>query len=269
VLRPWRRGAFNVMRHALLGSARADSRRGQALVELALVFPLFIVLLVGIIVLGMGVVYDQQITNAAREAARFASIHSATAQCPTTSNLQPATAVRPQSYYDCDPPGLRWPAMTTHGRSKIFGMERTAVRITACWSGYWTKDTGGNWAAYDEVAVDATGANNEFRECSVRVYGWTPSQNPDSDPSSVHVINPKTRLDGSGTPIQIDCSQDFPLTTATDDMASNLASSNGGNANQVTALACYAWNPPMAGFLFMPRTMTLVGVVTEAMEYQQ
>ena len=59
------------------------TRRGQTLVELALVLPLAIAALTGIITFGLGVFYTQQVTNAAREAARFAAIHSATAQCPT------------------------------------------------------------------------------------------------------------------------------------------------------------------------------------------
>ena len=48
-------------------------RMGQTMVELALVLPLFIMVVVGIIVLGIGVFYNQQLSNAAREAARFAA----------------------------------------------------------------------------------------------------------------------------------------------------------------------------------------------------
>ncbi len=62
------------------------------MVELALAVPLFMVVLVGIIVLGIGVFYQQELTNVAREAARYAAIHSATAQCPTVSNLEPDPA---------------------------------------------------------------------------------------------------------------------------------------------------------------------------------
>ena len=66
------------------------SPRGQTLVETALVLPLFLMVVLGVIVLGIGLFYQQQITNAAREAARYAAIHSATADCPTSSWL-PAT----------------------------------------------------------------------------------------------------------------------------------------------------------------------------------
>ena len=52
-------------------------------------------------------------------------------------------------------------------------------------------------------------------------------------------------------------------------MASDYAASNGIQANQVTVLTCYAWRPPLAGFLLIPGTVNLTGVITEAMEYQQ
>ena len=92
-------------------------RRGQSLVEFALVLPLFVVVLSGIISLGIGVFYQQQLTNAAREAARYAAIHSATSQCPTTSWRDPNLSRLPDdfdlnNYYACDPPYLQWPEMT-------------------------------------------------------------------------------------------------------------------------------------------------------------
>ena len=59
--------------------------RGHTLVEFALIAPMLILMLMGIVTLGTGVFYQQQLTNAAREAARYAAIHSATSQCPTTS----------------------------------------------------------------------------------------------------------------------------------------------------------------------------------------
>lgn len=240
---------------------------------MALVVPLFLMVFVGIIVLGAGIFYHQQLTNAAREGSRFAALHSATAQCPTVSNRDPdpAQLPLPNSYYRCDTPQNRWPQMVAHARSKVFGVPGTSVRVTACWSGYWTKDTLGNWASYDQVARDpSSGAPNEFRQCTVRAYGWAPGQDPGSTPSTARAIDPRTGLEaGTGLEIRIDCSKDFPLTTIADDMASNFAASNADNANQVSVLACYAWRPPMAGFLLVPETVTLRATVTEAMEYQQ
>ena len=50
-----------------------DGRRGQSLVEFALVFPLFILLLAGMIDFGIGLYSYMTINNAARDAARLGS----------------------------------------------------------------------------------------------------------------------------------------------------------------------------------------------------
>jgi TadE-like protein len=244
------------------------------MVELALVAPLFLLVVIGIIVLGIGVFYQQQVTNVAREGARYAAIHSATARCPTVSNLPPAPALLPvpNSFWECDKPADRWPRMTAAAKAKLFGINADAVQIAACWSGYWVKDTAGNYPAdgYDQLAIDpVSGAPNDLRECSVEVYGWLPGDNPSSDPSAPRAINPRTSQDASGQKVRVDCTKQFPLTSAANDMASSYAASSGLTANRVTVLACYAWQPPLAGFLLIPRTTNIVAVVTEVLEYQQ
>lgn len=50
--------------------ARSDRSRGQALVEFALVVPIFLLVLMGIFDLGRAVYYSSTLSNAAREAAR-------------------------------------------------------------------------------------------------------------------------------------------------------------------------------------------------------
>jgi len=242
-------------------------------VETALVLPLFVSVVFGIIVLGIGAFYQQQLTNSAREGARYASIHSATSQCPTVSNLVPDISLlpAPNQYFPCDPPSTRWPLMLAAARSKVFGLNQSGVRTTACWSGYWTKDTNGNWKSWDQVAVDpATSQPNDFRQCTVPVYGWTPSQNPDLDASTVRTINPRTLLDSTtAESIRIDCSRDFPLSSGSNDMASAYAASNATNSNQVTVIACYQWNPPLAGFLLIPKKVLMQATISETLEYQQ
>lgn len=247
--------------------------RGQALVELALVLPLLLMVLIGIIVLGIGIFYQQQIANGAREAARYASVHSATSQCPTVSNLAPDNSLlpAPNSYFACDAPANGWPLMRAHLKGSLFAMSSDRIRMTACWSGYWTKDTSGNWGTYDQVAIDpATHLRNTFRECTVPVYGWCMGV---GGASTVHTINPRTGEDpactGSSQVVRIDCSKDFPKTAATNDMASDFAGSGDVNSNQVTVLACYGWRPPLAGFLLIPDEISLSAVVNQAMEYQQ
>lgn len=228
----------------MLKAALQRGRRGQAMVELALVAPLFLMVLFGIIILGIGIFYQQQLTHAAREGARFAIVNTGSAQCPTVSNLPPDAAVVANSYYDCDPPSTRWPLMSGHARASTFGMQRSAIGISACWSGYWTKDSLGNWADYDALPRDpATGLANPFRECTMG--GINPRQSADLLPCPP------------------------PLTTATDDMASSYNTATSGNANQVTVYACYVWRPPLAGFLLIPNTLTMRAVITEALQYQQ
>jgi hypothetical protein len=112
-------------------------RRGQALVEFALVFPIFLLLVFSLIVYGLYVFYNEQLANAAREAARYAVVHSATAQCPVVSQLDPIETLQGEGYRrDCDSPENGWPNMTDAARSKVFGMASSQVSMTACWSGY-------------------------------------------------------------------------------------------------------------------------------------
>jgi len=54
---------------------RSDRSRGQAMVEFALVIPVFILLMVGIFDLGRVVWVNDTLATAAREAARFAIVH--------------------------------------------------------------------------------------------------------------------------------------------------------------------------------------------------
>jgi TadE-like protein len=49
--------------------------RGQGLVEFALVLPVFMVILIGMVDLGRAIWANNSVANAAREAARFASVH--------------------------------------------------------------------------------------------------------------------------------------------------------------------------------------------------
>jgi len=225
-------------------------RRGQALVEFALVLPLFLMLLMGIIVLGMIVFYNQQLSNAAREAARFAAVHSASAQCPVVSQLTPPSPdpltghtgawPPPASYVACDTPAQGWPQMTAFARSKVFGLDPASVIVSACWSGYRTSSQydappPGNYAV--QGIVDSTWA-----PCSIA--GVDPSTNASAIPCTAG------------------------LTTT--DTASDMSEGQGRIvANRVTAYACFEWSPPGAGFLLIPQTVTLRAVISEPIQRQQ
>jgi hypothetical protein len=194
---------------------------------------------VGIIVLGLGVFYQQQVTNAAREAARYASIHSTTSQCPTVSTLPPALPTPDGYRYECDRPEDGWPEMTAAGRSRMFGLRADDVNIVPCWSGY-VDDASGS---YDAPPPNSVGGNSSH---------WDPclidGQDPSVDPNAMGCV----------------------AGMSTTDTASEISEGQGRNvANQVTAYACYQWSPPLAGFLLIPETVTLRGVISEPIQRQQ
>lgn len=225
---------------------------GQALVELALVLPLFVMLLFGIVALGLGVFYQQQLTNAAREAARFASVNSATAQCPTTSHLDPrplpygvdsvtgrnSTGLAPDSYYPCDTPAASWPKMTASARSLVFGLDPNAIQVTACWSGYVSS------SQYDAAPPGAASSPTSWAQCTI-----------DGQDLTTGVANIGCR-DG--------------MSAATVDTGSDISESPGSRvANTVTTYTCYVWSPPLAGFLLIPSQVTLRAIITEPIQRQQ
>jgi len=218
-----------------LGSVSMRHRRGQALTEFALVLPVFALVVFSIIVFGLYVFYNQQLANAAREAARYAAIHSSTAQCPTVSRLEPIDTIKPSSYFRCDAPEAAWPRMTAAARSNVWGVTPGAVQITACWSGF--VDPSGNHDALPN-------APNTFMDC--RIGGIDPNKDMAS----------------------LSCPAPAPVLG--DDKASDTAFANGIHyQTTVTVYGCFQWSPPMAGFVLIPSQVTMRAVVTEALQRQQ
>jgi hypothetical protein len=225
---------------------RRPASDGQALVETALVLPIFLTVVLGVIVLGIGLFYQQQVTNAAREAARYTAIHSATSECPTSSwlpvnlGMVPDPAIFENIPANCDTPAARWPRMQAHGREKAgFGFAEADLHFAACWSGYTDAANG----AYDAPPFSGT----------------TPNVPP--APCTIGGIDPVTNTSLLPCPP--------PLTTPSDDKSSNLAVSSLGTANQVTVYACYDWRPPLAGFLLIPETVPLRATITEILQHQR
>jgi hypothetical protein len=221
------------------------------MVEMALVAPLFFMVLIGIIALGIGVFYQQQLTNAAREAARFASTNSATAQCPTVSRLDPIGPMLPPSgsYDRCDRPDEGWPRMTAAGRSAIFGLDRGSVLIAACWSGYRLND--GNVPPHGAYDAPPPGTYDDIGTID---SGWAAC--------TIGGVDPTQAAEAIGC--------DGSIVASTVDQASAISESPANKvANQVTAYACTVWRPPLAGFLLIPSEVTLRAVVTEPIQRQQ
>jgi hypothetical protein len=223
---------------------------GQALVEFALVFPIALLVIVGIIVLGLYVFYQQQLTNVAREAARHAGIHSSTSVCPTASWREPQAP--PTTYrVGCDAPNnprdaYPWPFMTDAARGYAWGLNPGAIWVNACWSGYAPSGTVINpgqdyspasFPRSDQPPLDAFGNPNVFAQCTIN------------------------RIDPVNNTSALGCRR--AMTSPADDPSSNIP------GNQVTVYACFQWTPPLAGFLMVPSSVTMRAVITEVIQRQQ
>ena len=81
-----------MIRHTGARSRSATRRsRGQALVEFALVAPIFFLLLFGIIDFGRYIYYVQILNNAAREGTRYAIVHGGNSFQPTGPSVDDPT----------------------------------------------------------------------------------------------------------------------------------------------------------------------------------
>jgi len=226
-----------------------QAQRGQALVEFALVFPLFLLVLVSILTFGLYVFYNQQLANAAREAARYAAVHSSTAQCPTVSRINPIGPNQAQSYFRCDPPETGWPRMTAAARAKIWGMAPNQVSLTACWSGYIDAGSPPN------ADVQPTATNATFTDCTIQGF------DPQTSPGALACPTLAT----TGSTMGVDGGK-----ADGDDKASDLAYANSIHyPTTVTVYTCFNWTPPMAGFVLIPSQITLRAVITEVLQRQQ
>ena len=220
--------------------------------------------LVGIIVLGIGVFYQQQITNAA---ARGGSLRIRCTAQPRVARPFP-TSPRIRSCFPSRtaialrPPGGQ---VAPHDRPRSEHGLRHA-RGPACRSPRAGLDIGRRTRAAlggarpDPDRCRPPARHNEFRECTVPAFDGARARAEHSYRSMC--INPRTGVGSPPNPTRAFGStapSRFPRTSATDDMASDYAASNASQANQVTALTCYAWRPPLAGFLLIPSTVNLTG----------
>ncbi|MEO8274098.1 MAG: TadE family protein [Chloroflexota bacterium] len=115
--------------------ARLDRRRprsrGQSLVEFALVLPLFLLLVFGILDLGLAVYSYNSITNAAREGARLAIVNQDATNVTTRATSQATVARTPTvtvRYYQAKTDGTPDTAKTCPiGASSYIGVGCLAV----------------------------------------------------------------------------------------------------------------------------------------------
>ena len=102
-----------------------EKPRGQALVEFALVFPVFVLLLVGLFDFGRVIWVNDTLATAAREAGRYAIVHGGSA-----STLCPAGPHGPDSQApasNCPP----WPNGTAYGQDSVQAIKDVAQRWAA------------------------------------------------------------------------------------------------------------------------------------------
>ena len=106
------------------GARRGDSSSGQALVEFAVVVPVFLSIFFAIVQLSLAASYSQIVANAAREGARYAIVHGSEALCP--SGPMPTLTPNP-----CDPTGAR---VTDAVRRALYGIGNPgALVVTTEW----------------------------------------------------------------------------------------------------------------------------------------
>ena len=129
---------------------------------------------------GIGVFYQQQLNNAAREAARFAAVSSAEAQCPVMSN-DPYLQTPPFSWFACDTPAAKWPRMTAAAKSVLWGINTADVHVSACWSSYHVP---GDPDRYDREPIEAGTPN---------VLGLCTYARVESNPASLACPAPATK----------------------------------------------------------------------------
>jgi Flp pilus assembly protein TadG len=95
---------MNVLR--ALARIASGQRRGQALVEFALVFPIFAIMLFGIVDLGRYVFTANSLDNGAREAARSASVSTRPAECAGLDRGACAVAIAKSRTWGVPPNGV-------------------------------------------------------------------------------------------------------------------------------------------------------------------
>jgi TadE-like protein len=133
---------------------KREKARGQAMVEFALVFPIFVLLLVGIFDFGRAIWINDTLSTAAREAGRYAIVHggSSTTLCPAGppapgSNVPDAT---------CPP----YPNGTAYGVGSRQAIKDVAQRWAAGASSDVTVSVCYGIVASCAGDVDAAGATN-------------------------------------------------------------------------------------------------------------
>jgi hypothetical protein len=106
-----------MIRRATAASRQGRRRRGQALVEFALVAPIFCLILFSIIEAGRFIFFYEVLNNAAREGARYAIVHGENSFDPTGPPHDPSGA-----------------DVIARVRQAAFGVLGSGVTVTPTWT---------------------------------------------------------------------------------------------------------------------------------------
>jgi Flp pilus assembly protein TadG len=145
---------------------RPDRSRGQGLVEFALVLPVFMVILIGMVDMGRAIWANNSVANAAREAARFASVHGGSCEdltgsvCSSTNYcpVGPAAAgsAVPSTSTSCPYPSPSKQSIYNTATGFLVG-GGSSTTVTAC---YWVPSTLTNTDGSTRLAATASCSGN-------------------------------------------------------------------------------------------------------------
>jgi Flp pilus assembly protein TadG len=141
---------------------RRQQRRGAALVEAAIVYPVLFVLILGIVMVGIAVFRYQQVAHAAREGARWAAVHGYTYGQEGASATPTRTAATAADIF------------TNAIQPQIAGMQASGVTYSVSWT---TGTSTSNKRTHNYVYTDPSTGQSSVREqantVSVTVsYSW-------------------------------------------------------------------------------------------------
>jgi TadE-like protein len=127
-----------------------DRSLGQGLVEFGLVLPIFLAILIGMVDLGRAVWANNSVANAAREAARFASVHGGSCEDLSSTGCSAAnycpvgpaasTAAIPAASPNCPYPSPSKQSIYNTATSFVIA-GGTGTTVTACYGSACSGDT--------------------------------------------------------------------------------------------------------------------------------
>jgi Flp pilus assembly protein TadG len=138
-------------------------RRGATLVEAAVVFPVAILMTLGMVIVGLGVARYQQVARLARQGARYAAVHGSNFQTELNPNGQA---------------GLPFKATEADLRAYIVGLSAGLDTSATVLTVEVTTRQGAGWVAWNTNSASTyTNGSGQTRKNTVRVkvtYQWSP-----------------------------------------------------------------------------------------------